>query len=319
MEGGRPSAARVDGGGGVRRVRLVAIALVRNEDAFVERAIRNVASACDRIHVVDHVSSDRTWDVVRDLARELDHLDVRRARHTRVSHEVLQPYMGTSTWALRVDGDEIYDPHRLVRVREALDAGAFRDVFRVQANVLHCVSLDAERTTATGYLSPPSRPVTALFNLGAVDSWRGAVERLEGGEVAFRQGYGWQAVDALPDRYSWDESPLRYLHVCFLRRSSRDPDGAPPRRTLTETGEHRRGALGWAIRHIRPPRLNEQIREIHARGSSWKIEKYRRGPQVEVDASPFFGRADASRSQEILIRGDVASGRIDGAGALSVG
>jgi hypothetical protein len=41
-------------------VRVVGIVLVRNEDMFVERAIRNVAAFCDRIHAVDHVSTDST-------------------------------------------------------------------------------------------------------------------------------------------------------------------------------------------------------------------------------------------------------------------
>lgn len=274
-------------------MRIVGIALVHNEDVFVERAIRNVAACCDRIHVVDHLSSDGTWDVVQRLTGELDHVEVRRARHTRVSHEVLEQYMGTDTWALRVDGDELYDPRGLARVREALEDGAYGEAFRLQANVLHCVSLDTDRMTASGYLSPPSRPVTALFNLGAVDSWRGSVERLEGGDVVFRSGYDWQAIEALPDRYSWDESPLRYLHTCFLRRSSSEPSDAPPRRTLTETGGHRRGIVGSAVRLVRRPRLNDQVREIHARGSTWKLEKYRRGPLVETDATPFLGTGES--------------------------
>ena len=269
-------------------MRLVGIVLVRNEDVFVERAIRNVAGVCDRIHAVDHVSTDQTWEVLRRLAVELDHLDVRRARHTRASHEVLERYMGTDTWALRVDGDELYDPHGLERARSLLEESAFDDAFRVQANVLHCVSLDTSATTASGYLSPPSRPITALFNLGAVESWTGPVERLEGGRPVFRPGYGWQAVDAVPDRFSWDDSPLRYLHVCFLRRSSLESEDSPVRRTLTETGYHRRGILGAAVRLVRRPRIDESIRDIHARGSDWKTEKYRRGPLVEKDVSPFF-------------------------------
>lgn len=270
-------------------MRIVGVLLVRNEDVFVERAIRNVAGVCDRIHAVDHLSTDSTREILRSLAVELDHLDVRRARHTRVSHQVLEPYMGTDTWALRVDGDELYDPHGLELVRRGLlEQGAFDGAFRVQANVLHCVSLDASGMSASGYLSPPGRPITALFNLGAVDSWSGPVERLEGGRPDFRPGYGWQSVSALQDRFSWDDSPLRYLHVCFLRRSSLESEDSPLRRTLTETGYHRRGILGAAIRLARRPRIDESIRAIHARGSDWKTEKYRRGPLVEKDVSPFF-------------------------------
>ncbi|MDH4347155.1 MAG: hypothetical protein OEW31_12550, partial [Thermoleophilia bacterium] len=59
--------------------RLVASVLVRNEDVFIERAIRNVAAVCDKIHVVDQESTDRTGEILRSLARELDHLDVVRS------------------------------------------------------------------------------------------------------------------------------------------------------------------------------------------------------------------------------------------------
>ena len=44
---------------------IVGIVLVRNEDVFVEQAIRNVAAFCDRIHALDHVSTDRTWDIAQ--------------------------------------------------------------------------------------------------------------------------------------------------------------------------------------------------------------------------------------------------------------
>ena len=54
-ERGRPAATRMG-----RRGAIVGIVLVRNEDVFVEQAIRNVAAFCDRIHVADHVSTDRT-------------------------------------------------------------------------------------------------------------------------------------------------------------------------------------------------------------------------------------------------------------------
>jgi hypothetical protein len=34
---------------------LVAVFLVRDEDVFVERAIRNVAHVCDRMYAFDHL------------------------------------------------------------------------------------------------------------------------------------------------------------------------------------------------------------------------------------------------------------------------
>src|SRR5918996_5027958 len=98
-------------------MRVVGSVLVHNEDVFVEQAIRNAVSFCDRIHAVDHMSSDGTWEILRALSNEFDHVAVRRARHSRVSHEVLEPYVGTDTWVLRIDGDELYDPDRLVELR----------------------------------------------------------------------------------------------------------------------------------------------------------------------------------------------------------
>jgi hypothetical protein len=57
--------------------RIIGSVLVRHEDVYVERSIRNVAEFCDRIHAIDHLSTDRTWEILRRLAAELDHLEVR--------------------------------------------------------------------------------------------------------------------------------------------------------------------------------------------------------------------------------------------------
>ena len=67
-------------------MQFVGIVLVHNEDVFVERAIRNVAAFCDRIYAVDHLSNDRTPEILRRLARELDHLTVQRSTpETRIA------------------------------------------------------------------------------------------------------------------------------------------------------------------------------------------------------------------------------------------
>jgi len=107
------------------------------------------------------MSTDDTWETLRGLARDYDHLDVRRARHAKVSHDVLQPYVGTETWVLRIDGDELYDPTRLDALRADLEVEAHKDKFRVLGNVLHASGLDRSGSTASGYLSPPSRPISA--------------------------------------------------------------------------------------------------------------------------------------------------------------
>lgn len=265
------------------RAAIVGIVLVRNEDLFLEQVIRNVAGFCDRMHAVDHASTDGTWDVLGTLAREYDHLDARRVRHAGDSHKLVEQYAGTKTWVFGVDGDELYDPHRLDRLREELLAGAYGDVFKVGYNMLNCVEIDREARTASGYLSPPSRLARKLYNFAAIESWTGdGAERLHGGTIVFRPGYDERSVDNIGDRLSWEETPLRCLHATFLRRSSADPEEGQPnlRPILEESVMHDlswRGGLKRLLRRYRPPEV-----------STWKTQKYMRGDLVTVDASPFF-------------------------------
>jgi glycosyltransferase involved in cell wall biosynthesis len=270
---------------------VVGSVLVRNEDRFIEQSIRNVAEFCDRIHAVDHVSSDGTWEILQSLAEEFDHLDIHRARNASLAHRLLAPYAGTATWVIGVDGDELYDPARLGPFRRQLLEGAHGDVFRLKAHVLNCDALDEGSTTASGWLAPPSRPITKLFNFGAVESWQGIPEPLQGGEAVFRPGFHWEARRDLADSTTWDTDPLRCLHLCFLRRSSLDPaDVGGGRRSLAESGEFDLGPLGKLRRLLGRTRPAPHIAELARRGKNWKQQWYARGERVTIDASPFFGR-----------------------------
>jgi len=263
--------------------RIVGVVLVRNDDLFIERAIRNAARFCDGIHAFDHVSTDRTREILRDLAAEYDHLEVRRVRNVAESHRALEGYAGTATWVFGVDGDELYDPARLATFRNGLLAGAYDHAFRIASNVLNCVGLDVEKRTATGYLSPPGRSITKLYNFGAIESWAGdGSERLHGGTIVFRPGYDAGSIDNFGESMSWEQTPLRCLHVCFLRRSSLDPpESSEPsaRPNVVETGMH---DLSWrgGLRRLVRGRARPEV--------AYKREKYMRGDLVNVDASPFL-------------------------------
>ena len=263
---------------------IVGIVLVRNEDVFVEQAIRNVAGFCDRIHAVDHVSTDGTWTILQWLEREYPQLDARRSHHAGDSHALLEPYAGTETWVFGVDGDELYDPERLAGFRQELLDGAYDSAFKVASNVLNCVELDQRRRSATGYLSPPSRSITKLYNFAAIDEWRGdGAERLHGGSIAFRDGYDESSVDNIGERLPWDETPLRCLHACFLQRSTAEPARSGEsyaRPILEETQLQDRSLVGALKRRLKRRGIPE--------ASTWKREKYMRGDLVTVDASPFF-------------------------------
>lgn len=275
-------------------MQIVGSVLVRNEDVYLERAIRNVAAFCDRIHVLDQQSVDRTPEILRSLEREFDHIHVVRSADAADSHRVLEAYAGTRTWILGVDGDELYDPAALSRIRNDLQAGAYEDAFRVKGHVLNCDDLRSDHgdPIASGFLAPPSRPVTKLFNMAALAAWTGCPERLHAGAAVFRRGFDWDSMRYLSDETTWDADSLRLLHVCFLRRSSRDgldPEGGRP--SLWETGTFRRGILGLP-RRLRYRRfMDPRIARYQERGRNWKQEWYRRGEYVTVDASPFLSAA----------------------------
>jgi Glycosyl transferase family 2 len=270
-------------------VQLVGISLVRNEDRFIRQALLNVAGSCDRIFVADHRSNDRTPEILRELSSELDHLEVRRVMHSAESHAMIEPFAGTDTWILSVDGDELYEPTGLRRFREQLEGGAFGDVFRVRPAGLHCDRLDGSQSRASGYLSPPGRPLVGALNFGAIESWTSVrSERLHGGDIVFRPGYDLNSWRHLGMEEGWDESLLRNLHVCFLSRSSSERADASGtgRPNLAETRAFRRDLLGPLERLAR--RALRRGAGDGSDASEWKADKYRRGDRVTVDASPFF-------------------------------
>jgi glycosyltransferase involved in cell wall biosynthesis len=261
------------------RGRIVGIVLVQNDDVFVERAVRNVADFCDELILVDHESTDRTTEILARLADELPRAAAHSVADPRESHDLIAPLAGQPVWAFGVDGDEIYDPRGLPEMRERLLDGEFDGWFSLKGNVLHCDRLNLEAEVAHGWLAPPARSITKLFNFAALDSWGGeAPERLHGGTPVFRDSYHSESICMLRDSYEWHESPFRCLHTCFLPRSSAQPNDIarlnPPDRLKQGTTSR---VAKWVMTLAgRPPK------------SSWKLSRYRQGPHVRVDAHGFF-------------------------------
>ncbi len=259
---------------------IIGIVLARNEDCHIERAVENVANFCDRLILCDHRSTDRTPDILRTMAVRLPLAEFHALRHPRESHELLKPLVGTRTWVFGVDGDEIYDPAGLAAFRPRLLAGEFDDVWRIKGNVLHCREVDLAALKATGHQAPPSRSVTKLYNFAAVASWDGdTVERLHGGTIRFQPGFDDTKKRNLQEELAWEESPLRCLHLCFLRRSSREKEAAPVRENIMEI--HRGGLSG---------KLHRLTNRILGRDtqSRWKQNHYCCGPLLTVDTGLFF-------------------------------
>lgn len=258
--------------------RIIGICLVRNEDRFLERVLRNALALCDRIDVADHQSSDRTPAVVAALEKTDSRVHYQRIESPPESHELVSPYAGTPTWIFAVDGDEIYDPGRLRVLREKILGGDLDGYWHVLGNVLHCDQLEGDR--AWGYLARPSRSMTKLYNFGLIEHWEGPCsERLHGGDLRFRDGYHSNLCLSLDRDSSFEESSFRCLHTVFLPRSSEQPESQRHRPNIAEKLAYRRWRRGWYW-------LAEKFgRYPESRG---KFENYRRGPRVEKEVSDFF-------------------------------
>jgi hypothetical protein len=260
---------------------IIGIALVRNEDVFIERAIRNAVGFCDRIILADHHSTDGTLPILEKVTAAFPgKLEVVRIDHPQESHLLINDYAGSRTWIFAIDGDEIYDPAGLAHFRKELLTGKHDGSWMVFGNVLNCTAIDEVNGTATGYLAPPCRSMTKLFNFHLIESWGGATHVCANGTIKFKSGYDASLRLNLHEQVVWEEARFRCLHTCFMRRSSLDADQSHPRPNVSET-YLRRGLVG-SVRKAFDRLLGRPM------VSTWKREKYARGPLVTVDATPFL-------------------------------
>lgn len=254
-----------------RAMKIVGILLAKNEEFFVERAVKNALGFCDDFLAVDNGSTDRTAEILKSLETSSGgKLKYHRAGHPGVSHDLIAGFAGTDTWIFGVDGDEIYDPAGLVRLRARLEAGEFDKDWCIFGNVLNVRRFDEAGDFAEGHLAPPCRSMTKLYNFNAIEAWHGpCLERLHGGRVVFREGFHEGLRANLHEQEPWERSCFRCLHLCFLPRSPLDQSG---RIRANIMDRHAWGArkilskLSHIVRGKIPP--------------DWKNEKYARGPLV---------------------------------------
>ncbi len=262
--------------------KIVGVLLLRNEDLFIERVIKNIIEFCDEIIVADNRSTDGTAGIVLSLQKKFSKIQYYSIDHPSKSHELITGYADKPVWIFAVDGDELYDPCGLSVLRKKIMRSEFDNSWLLSGNVLNCSKLDLLTGQAAGYLAPPCRSMTKLYNFNQISAWSGECpERLHGGEITFKDGvYPPQRLN-LCDEISWEDSFFRCLHLCFLRRSSKEK----------ERGE------GLVIRkNISDKNSESKIRKILTAGtalfspqqrSAWKNEKYMRGELVQKDVSSF--------------------------------
>ena len=258
--------------------RIVGITLVRDEDRYVEQAIRNVLDFCDEVIALEHRSIDETPVILERLADEAAKLRVHRIRELGDSHAYVAGYAGENVWVAGFDGDQLFDPGGLASVRNRILDGELDGFWSVSGRGFNCVEVDAEAGAARGYHAPPSRGTPKLLNFGAIDAWDGPTpERLHGGTIRFRPGYDGSSRNDDLQSLPWDETPLRWLHVCFVRRSSRRPEAT----RLNPAEAARRHEPRERLRHA----AGRLLRRPAEQG---KVEAYSRGPLETVDARPFL-------------------------------
>jgi len=259
--------------------RIVGIVLARNEDRFIERAVANATAFCDHWIFADHGSSDQTPVIMEKWAGNLPSAEIHRISKASESHALLQRYVGEDVWIFGLDGDEVYDPRGLARLRQRILSGEFDANWMILGHALHVTQISDDYRWASGHASPPCRSMTKLYNFAAISAWEGyCPERLHGGNLVFRGAYGNDQRAMLHETGPWEESDFRCLHLCFLSRSSRD-NNSGPRANLMEIQGATQLSL-WASRVGRWLGWRP--------GSRWKDERYRRGELQKVEALEFF-------------------------------
>ena len=265
---------------GMSQRQIVGIILVRNEDVQLHRVIKNILDFCDVLIIADHQSTDSTPQIIQKLVSESPKIQATTISHPRESHELIKKFAGTDRWIFGVDGDEIYDPVGLSRMRKRIFEGRYDDSWMILANVLNCDRIDPNSNIASGWLAPPCRSITKLYNFAHIRSWNGDTpERLHGGYIEFQPTRNADARFNLHEQESWDDSPLRCLHACFTPRSHLDGSRTIIRENIMDI--HAASLLA------RLHRWWKMLRGLPLE-SAWKKSRYRRGPRVTVDVAPFF-------------------------------
>ena len=263
--------------------KIIGILLVKDEDIFIENVVLNILEFCDEVFIAENYSRDRTFTILSELAEKYNKIRLVRVSHPKESQEFIEEFAGTNTWVFGVDGDEIYDPAGLRTMKKLLHDGSFKEYWCIYGNVLNCKSIDITTGIAKGYLAPPSRSMTKLYNFSMVESWTDCPQRLHSGILRFKASESDPPRHRLHETLEWEQSYFRCLHAAFMQRSSLDINPEHPSRLNPSEIFKLRSA------HADKSYLKYFFRRIRAElGFDYKHKKYRSGPLVQKNIAPFF-------------------------------
>lgn len=253
-------------------IRIIGIFLIKNEDIYIQRVLKNIIDFCDEIIILDNMSTDNTYKILSSISEEYNRIRLYRIENALDSHKFVEEYANTNTWVFRVDGDEIFDRKGLQKLKLEILSGKYQDKWMIRGHFLHCAKIDLDKKIAKGYLAPPAKEAIKLYNFSVLDSWKsgGGAELFHCGNIVFRDGHNKETL-LMYKESSWEDSYLRCLHMRFV-----------PRSTL----EMSKSFFGKFFNKIFwRPRLN--LFEISTR-KPYIYRKYKRGKMVTKDVSEFF-------------------------------
>lgn len=275
---------------------IVGVWLLRDEEYFVAWSLMNAIRFFDQILVMNNRSRDRTRNIVEAIAEQHGHVEILDVENARDTHKYLEDYAGTPTWVCGIDGDEIFDPKGLARLRPRLLAGEFDGYWRIAGHMRHVLGIRFDRARAFGYAQPEAPEVTKFYNFGAVDSWRpGPHERLHGYKsIVFKSAYSRNSVFRLWSHATWETADIRCLHLAFMPRSSLDT--MPDCGNMAPTGRanpRERRRKNTLPRHIRDA-ISRFLIPNYDVTQNYKYAKYAKGPIAHFDIRD-FGAPDLFR------------------------
>ncbi|MBU2544900.1 FkbM family methyltransferase [Patescibacteria group bacterium] len=261
-------------------MKIIGISLIKNEDLYIERVLKNVINFCDEIIVLDNMSEDNTFKIVSNLSLEYPKIKLSKIKDALASHKFIEKYANTNTWIFGVDGDEVYDPVGLERLRKEILAGKYQNYWFIRGNSLNAENINCESKIAEGYLSPPSRSMTKLFNFSILDSWRENCQRLHGTNLIFKKGFDGTITYKIFDMYDWDNSYFRMLHLCFINRTGLDKKYKNTARLSPEENSRLFPSFRNFISNLSKGRLTLD--------SEYKLRKYKKGKLITKNIQSFL-------------------------------
>ncbi|MDP8237055.1 MAG: glycosyltransferase family 2 protein [Candidatus Erginobacter occultus] len=158
------------------RPKLFAVCFVKNEEDIIADCLRHAARFCDRIYVVDNASTDRTWEIVKDLdlapVVPVGSKDFIYREYLRIWFMGLKEReLGRNNWWYILDADMLLDGDPLGAIAQAEKEGA--DAIAVNVINFHITKEEIIAAAQSGRReSWRDRRYYGLYESGEIDLFK---------------------------------------------------------------------------------------------------------------------------------------------------